>query len=193
MKEKRVIKFIILGISLLLLLSLLVVIVKNLNSDSRKFSKEYKDVPKNNIYTYANIEKLINILDDGTGIIYLCNHTSYNCNEYSKRLNEVGRALDIERINYYDTSKFDTKVEEYNILLNKLNEKIQYDTTEYKLAIPFLIIVKNGKIIGLDNSFSTQYDQIKEEIKICEQDDLKSIIENIMVDSGITSCSNECE
>lgn len=193
MKQKNIIKLMILVIALLLLSLILVVFIKNLNSDSRKFAKEYKNVSRKNVYTYANIEKIITILDDGTGIIYLCNPSSYNCKEYSKALNYIAKALDIEKINYYNTSKFSDKSEEYNELLVKLNDKIEYDTSNYKLTIPFLIIVKDGKIIGIDNSYSTEYDQIDNEIKIENEKELEKQIENIMIDSGITSCTDECQ
>lgn len=193
MKQKTLIKIMMLTIAILIFLLIIVIIFKDIFSDSRKFQKEYKNVPKNNVYQYANIDKIIKLLDNETGIIYLCDPKSSNCKIYSKSLNEISKALDINKINYYNTEKFKNKKDEYSILIKKLEEKIEYEIEDYELTIPMLIIIKNGNIVGIDNSYSTQYNEIKNEIKIENEAELKEKIENVMIDSGITSCSDECK
>ena len=68
------VKYIILGVLLLLIASLVVYFVfikKDNNTDNIKFSKEYTSVSKDNVFVYRSKDEIINILEHGTGIVYL--------------------------------------------------------------------------------------------------------------------------
>ena len=62
---------------------------KKTASDMEKFSAEYHEVAKNNVFVYRNIDEIINILEKGTGIVYLGFPECKWCQRYTKYLNEV--------------------------------------------------------------------------------------------------------
>ena len=39
--------------------------------DNIKFRDEYKNVGENNVFTYRNINEIIKIMENGTGVVYL--------------------------------------------------------------------------------------------------------------------------
>ena len=67
-----------------------------------KFSAEYHEVAKNNVFVYRNIDEIINILEKGTGIVYLGFPECKWCQRYTKYLNEVAMDMGISKIYYYN-------------------------------------------------------------------------------------------
>ena len=76
MKNKGII--ITMGIIIVILIAIIIfLLVGNKNeeqtvkSDAEKFSEEYTLVDKDNKFRYANIDEVIDTLEDGTGVVYL--------------------------------------------------------------------------------------------------------------------------
>ena len=44
---------------------------KNTDIDGKKFAEEYTSVTKDNVFVYRSAEEIINILEHGTGVVYL--------------------------------------------------------------------------------------------------------------------------
>ena len=76
MKKEKVI----LGIILIVILGVIIFgVYKYFNkkevvdtkTDAEKFALEYTKVPDDNVFVYRNIDEIINILEHGTGVVYL--------------------------------------------------------------------------------------------------------------------------
>ena len=130
-----------------------------------KFSSEYNLVSEDNIFKYSTIDEILDILDNGTGIIFLCTPESNWCNYYAKNLNDVLKSLNINEIHYYNI-KNDRELNtlKYQRLLEKLSPFIyKDDVNNSKLYMPDLTIVKDGEIIAHDNETSLIESDQKEE------------------------------
>lgn len=125
-------------------------------SDAEKFNKEYPEVSKNNIFKYSNTTEIINILENGTGVIFLSFPECKWCSSYAKMLNEIAKESEIEKIYYLNIlndRKNDTK--DYRTITKLLdNNMLCDDEGNKKIYTPDVTIVKNGKIIGHDNETS---------------------------------------
>ena len=66
-------------------------------TDNIKFSKEYTSVNADNVFVYRNINEIINILDNGTGIVYLGFPECKWCQAYVPYLNEVAKENNLEK------------------------------------------------------------------------------------------------
>ena len=74
-------------------------------TDSEKFAKEYnlKDEDGkalDNVFVYRTPEQIINILEKGTGIVYLGFPECPWCTAYVPYLNEIAKEKEVEKIYY---------------------------------------------------------------------------------------------
>jgi len=125
-------------------------------TDSAKFSKEYTSVTTDNVFVYRNINEIINILDNGTGIVYLGFPECKWCQAYVPYLNEVAKENNLEKIYYFNILE-DRKnnTDEYMEILNLLKFYLQYDEEGKKrVFVPAVIAVKEGKVIGFNDETS---------------------------------------
>lgn len=192
------VKYIILGIILIGLISFLVyffVIKKDNNSDNIKFSKEYTSVSVDNVFVYRTKEEIINILDHGTGIVYLGYSECPWCMAYVPLLNEIAKNEGIEKIYYYNI-KEDRKnnTEFYQKVVSILSDYLDYDEEGRKrIFVPNVTFVKKGKIIFNDNETSlisegTPSEYWTEEKKnLFNEKMIKAI--NELLDDVCTSCN----
>ncbi|MCI5733627.1 MAG: hypothetical protein MR297_00410 [Tenericutes bacterium] len=153
------VKYIILGVLLLLIASLVVYFVfikKDNNTDNIKFSKEYTSVSKDNVFVYRSKDEIINILEHGIGIVYLGYPECPWCMAYVVLLNEIAKNEGIEKIYYYNIRE-DRKnnTEFYQKVVSILNDYLNYDEEGKKrIFVPNVTFVKEGKIIFNDNETS---------------------------------------
>ena len=144
------VKYIILGVLLLLIASLVVYFVfikKDNNTDNIKFSKEYTSVSKDNVFVYRSKDEIINILEHGTGIVYLGYPECPWCMAYVPLLNEIAKNEGIEKIYYYNIRE-DRKnnTEFYQKVVSILNDYLNYDEEGKKrIFVPNVTFVKEGK------------------------------------------------
>ena len=127
-------------------------------SDAIKFTKEYSLVSINNVFVYRNIDEIINILNNGTGIIYLGFPDCKWCQAYVPMLNQVAIENNLSKIYYFniyeDRKNNSTK---YKEIVDLLQDYLQYDDEGNKrIYVPAIIAVKNGEIVGFDDE--TSYD-----------------------------------
>ena len=192
------VKYIILGIILIGLISFLVyffVIKKDNNSDNIKFSKEYTSVSVDNVFVYRTKEEIINILDHGTGIVYLGYSECPWCMAYVPLLNEIAKNEGIEKIYYYNI-KEDRKnnTEFYQKVVSILSDYLDYDEEGRKrIFVPNVTFVKKGKIIFNDNETSlisegTPSEYWTEEKKNLFNEKMIQAI-NELLDDVCTSCN----
>ena len=78
---------------------------KNTNIDGKKFAEEYTSVTKDNVFVYRSAEEIINILEHGTGVVYLGFPECPWCTAYVPYLNEVAKANDVDKVYYYNINR----------------------------------------------------------------------------------------
>lgn len=192
------VKYIILGVLLLLIASVVVYFVfikKDNNTDNIKFSKEYTSVSKDNVFVYRSKDEIINILEHGTGIVYLGYPECPWCMAYVPLLNEIAKNEGIEKIYYYNIRE-DRKnnTEFYQKVVSILNDYLNYDEEGKKrIFVPNVTFVKEGKIIFNDNETSlisegTPSEYWTEEKKTLFNEKLRKNI-NELLDDVCTSCN----
>ena len=192
------VKYIILSVLLLLIASLVVYFVfikKDNNTDNIKFSKEYTSVSKDNVFVYRSKDEIINILEHGTGIVYLGFPECPWCEAYVVLLNEIAKNEGIEKIYYYNIRE-DRKnnTEFYQKVVSILNDYLNYDEEGKKrIFVPNVTFVKEGKIIFNDNETSlisegTPSEYWTEEKKNLFNEKLRKNI-NELLDDVCTSCN----
>ncbi len=121
-----------------------------------KFASEYTLVDENNVFEYKSIDEVLNILESGSGIVFLCTPESQWCQYYALYLNEVLKENKIEKcyyLNIMDDRNLNTI--KYQKVLTILEPYIYKDDMgSAKIYMPDLTFVKNGVIIGHDNNTS---------------------------------------
>lgn len=202
MKKKNIILLV--G-SILLVAGIIVVAILMLNkepkeetkTDAIKFSEEYTEIGKNNVFVYRDINQIINILEKGTGIVYLGFPECPWCQAYVKYLNEVALDLGVEKIYYYNIRQDRSdNTDEYKKVVSILEKYLQNDEEGNKrIYVPSVITLKKGEIVGFDDEtawdtkgFSKPEEYwTKEEVK-----DLKEKLETMIADTDMNMCT-ECE
>lgn len=200
MKKKNIILLV--G-AILLVIVFAVGIILNLDNnpkektDGEKFSEEYTEVTKDNLFVYRSINQIINILENGTGVVYLGFPECPWCQRYTKYLNEVAKDMGIEKIYYYNIREDRTNnTDKYLKIVSILKEYLQYDEEGNKrIYAPSIITLKKGEIVGFDdetawdtNGFSKPDDYWTEE----EVKELKTKLEKMIADTEMNICV-ECE
>lgn len=209
--NKKIITF----ISLLFLSTILIGCEgKNIESDAVKFKNEYESlnekvndsgkkyvevsIDDDNVITYSNYNEVMDILNNGTGVIYFGFPECPWCRNVVPILLESAEITGINKIYYYNALSIrDTKVlnengtittekegtEEYYNLISVLSEYLgEYkglnDTSIKRLYFPTVVFVKDGEILGLHvGTVSSQTDPY---IKLNEEQ--TSELKNIYVD-----------
>jgi len=202
MKKKNIILLV--G-AILLILVVIVTTVLILNkepkqkdkTDAVKFSEEYTKIDENNVFVYRDMKQIINILEKGTGIVYLGFPECPWCQTYVKYLNDVALDLGIEKIYYYNIRQDrNDNTEDYQKVVSILEKYLQNDEEGNKrIYVPSVIALKKGEIVGFDDEtawdtkgFSKPEDYwTNEEIK-----DLKEKLETMITDTEMNICT-ECE
>lgn len=190
-------------IVVLMLLSLYSIGVFGLGGKTQ-FKKEYKEsIPNNNLYKYVSQFDVLELLDSGTGILYLGYSESPWCKRIVSVLNEAAFANDISKIYYYDIKNdrdslslnedgevnVDTKSTNfYNELLKKFKgftedyilldkDGNQVDTGKERIYVPFVAFIRNGKIVFVHSDIVESYTDTSKELTKDQWDELYNIYE----------------
>lgn len=123
------------------------------NNEGKKFHEEYSKVDEDNIFVYKNIAEIINILERGTGIIYLGFPECPWCQEYVVYINEMAKSYNVKEIYYYNIKEArNNNTDNYQKIVSLLSDYLPYDDSLNKrVYVPNITFVKNGKIIANDN------------------------------------------
>ena len=199
MKEKKL--FIIGGILIVLglILSYFFLIKKDDNKihDAKKFKSEYTNVSDDNPFVYRSVDQIINILEKGTGVVYLGFPECPWCQAYVPYVEEVAKKVGIDKV-YYFNIKEDRKnnTEEYQKIVKILDVYLSNDDEGNKrIYVPAIIIVQNGKIVEFDDETSKDtkgYKTPEEYWKNEDLDALKTKLEKSFNEIKSTVCKSGC-
>lgn len=126
--------------------------------DNVRFAKEYTNISKENSFVYKNIDDVIEILESGTGIVYLGFPECAWCQAYVEILNEVSEEEGVKEI-YYFNIREDSKnnTEKYQKIVSLLQESLDKDEKgNPRVYVPDVTFVVDGDIIGHDNETSLE-------------------------------------
>lgn len=128
---------------------------KNINNNNKNFNEEYSLVDKDNVYRYINIDEVLDTFNK-SGIIFMGFKENIWSNYYAKYLNEVAKENNIKEILYYDIKKDrQTNNIKYKKLINLLEKYLMMnDEGNLYISVPYLVIIKDGKIMYTDNETS---------------------------------------
>lgn len=204
MKNKGII--IIMGIIIVALLAVVIFLLVRDNSndnnnnneitDAEKFAEEYTLVPDDNVFVYSSVDEIIDILENGTGVVYLGFPECEWCSQYVVYLNEVAKERNISEIHYYNIREDrSNNTENYQTIVSLLEEYLTLDEEgNPRIYVPAVIFMNNGEIVGFDDEtsydtggFSTPSEYWSDE----EVNDLKSRLNSYVDNSNICiDCSS---
>ena len=121
-------------------------------TDAEKFASEYTLVDKDNIFVYKNAEEIVDILEDGTGVVFLGYPSCAWCQTYAAMINDLAKEYGISKIYYHNIyNDRDENTENYTKIVEILNDHLQFDNVGNKyLYVPDTAFVVDGEIIGND-------------------------------------------
>ena len=165
-------------------------------TDAEKFAEEYLSMPDDNVFTYATVDEIIDVLDGGSGIVYLGFPECQWCGAYVPYLNEVAKDVGISEILYYNIREDrSNNSENYQRIVELLDGYLQNDEDgNPRIYVPAVIFVNNGTIVGFDDEtsldtggFTNPDDYWTEE----EVNDLKSRLTSYMQSCTVcTDCNS---
>lgn len=199
MKEKKLFIIGAILVVLGLILSYFFLIKKDDNKidDAKKFKSEYTNVTSDNPFVYRSVDQIINILEKGTGVVYLGFPECPWCQAYVPYVEEVAKKVGIDKV-YYFNIKEDRKnnTEEYQKIVKILDVYLSNDDEGNKrIYVPAIIVVRNGKIIEFDDETSKDtkgYKTPEEYWKNENLDALKTKLEKSFNEIKSTVCKSGC-
>ena len=170
--------------------------VETTPTDAEKFAEEYPSMPDDNVFTYATVDEIIDVLDGGSGIVYLGFPECQWCNAYVPYLNDVAKSVGVNEILYYNIREDrSNNSENYRKIVELLDGYLTDDEEgNPRIYVPAVIFVNNGTIVGFDDEtsldtggFTNPDDYWTEE----EVNDLKSRLTSYMQSCTVcTDCNS---
>lgn len=170
---------------------------KNTNVDGKRFAEEYTSVTEDNVFVYRNIDEIINILEHGTGVVYLGFPECPWCTAYVPYLNEVAQDNDVEKVYYYNILN-DRKEnnDNYKKLVDILKDYLKFDEEGNKrIYAPSVIAVKNGETIDFDDETAWDTKGYKTPEEYWQNEDLEGLkkkLAKMFEDTKSNFCTSDC-
>lgn len=163
-------------------------------SDASKFKEEYTEVDEDNVFVYRSIDEIINILEKGTGVVYLGFPECKWCQRYVKYLNEVAKEMDVEKIYYYNIKEDrENNTSDYQKIIELLGDYIEYDEEgNPRIYVPEVIYVNKGNIVAHDNETSMESGDVDEYWSQDKINSLKERTRAYMQESNPNMCTDGC-
>ena len=120
--------------------------------DSEKFALEYPLVGGDNIFVYRTAGQTAQILEKGTGVVFIGFKECSWCQLYAVFLHDVAIEMKMQRIFYCDIREDRlNNTEDYQRIVGILDGLLQYDDEgRPRVYVPDVTIIDNGKIIRRD-------------------------------------------
>jgi len=128
-------------------------------TDAVRFSEAYPLVDEDNVFVHVSVREAADILESGTGIVYLGFPECPWCQTYVAILNMVAQDMGLARIYYaniLDARADDTP--DYRRIVQVLEERLYLDAYENpRVFVPFIAAVRDGMIVAHDNESSLNH------------------------------------
>ena len=127
-------------------------------TDAQKFAREYTQVSEDNVFVYRNIDEIIQIMEEGTGVVFLGFPECDWCQAYVKYLDETAKEMGIEEVYYFNIKEDrEENTKEYKKIVELLSERLQKDDEgNKKIFVPNVSFHAEGKLVG--NNYETSLD-----------------------------------
>ena len=188
---------------------------ESLNNKTNEVNKEKflkVDIDENNLYVYKTDEEVLDILRNGTGIIFFGFAKCSYCRTMVNLLDDLAKEYGITQINYLDIQnirdtyeimdhtaiKINNGTDGYYELLNVLSDYLtdyyikdadgnEYSTGVKRLYSPTVVVVKNGSIVGFHEGTvdDTTYNK---DLNDSQKEELKEIYEEMIKEIAQTTC-----
>lgn len=162
-------------------------------TDAEKFANEYS-VSKENPFKYIDIDEVLDILENKSGIIYFGNSDCEWCITSAEVLTEALNEEDIKEVYYYNPVTIkDKENEKYKKLLNILKEYLESDEDgNPELNILDVYFIKNGQIIGHSNDTINEVNEDDEIITNENKKELKNKYLKLINEYKKQECTDNC-
>ena len=228
MDKKAVIKIaIILSIFIIIGIILYFILDDNATVDEQRFKTEYEElnnkkndkgkkypivsIPKDNNVIYASFDEVMELLDNGTGILYLGFPECPWCRNAIQVLIETAKDNEVDQIYYFNAESMrDEKTldangkivttkkgtDEYYKLVDKLEDYLGpyeglNDESIKRIYFPTVIFVMGGKVVGIHvDTVESQIDPYKK-LTEKQQKELKQIYTN-NINKIYGTCDESC-
>ena len=170
---------------------------KDTNIDGKKFAEEYTSVTNDNVFVYRSAEEIINILEHGTGVVYLGFPECPWCTAYVPYLNEVAKANDVDKVYYYNILN-DRKdnTDNYKKMVDILKDYLKFDEEGNKrIYAPSVIAVKDGEILDFDDETAWDTKGYKTPEEYWKNEDLEGLkkkLSKMFEDTKTNICTSDC-
>lgn len=187
-------------IAAVLLLAATKSIIRATYTDAERFAESYSEVEKDNIFKIKNAKDIIDILEQGTGIVFFGFPRCPWCQTYAPMLNNLAKSYGAEEIYYFNIYEDrERNTENYQKIVSLLKDYLQYDNTGKKrVYVPEVVFVVEGKIIGNDHETSKDTLGLQDpgeywtEARVSAwKEKLGSLIEKVVAKSGCTTTCND--
>ncbi len=123
---------------------------------TNKQKNDYTMITGKNLLDNKSVDEIVNILNNKTGVVFICNPKSDWCQYYAYLLNDVAIDRGIDKIYYTNIAEErNMNSNKYQRLVNALKDYIYTDDTNTKrVYMPNMTVVKDGKILANDNETS---------------------------------------
>ena len=119
-------------------------------NNAERFAAEYSTVDKDNPFIYKTVKEAADIIEHGTGAIYLGFASCPWCQAYAGYLNAAAKDAGLDTIYYVDIkSDRDNNTDDYQKLVSLLSSNLQYDEEGNRyIYVPDTVFVIDGRVIG---------------------------------------------
>ena len=167
-------------------------------TDAQKFALEYKEVSEDNVFVYRNIDEIIQIMEEGSGIVYLGFPECEWCQAYVKYLDEVAKEMEIEEVYYFNIKEDrEENTKEYQKIVKLLEERLQKDDEgEPRVFVPNVSFHAKGKLVGNNCETSLDTKGLKDPKEYWTKEEVKELKASLTkyinrVIPALTTCT-EC-
>ncbi len=124
--------------------------------DSELFASEYTQVDEDNVFVYKSAKEIIQILENGTGVVYLGFPECKWCQAYVPYLDEVAKENNIDKIYYFNIREDREKnTADYKKIVELTSDFLLYnDEGEKRVFVPDIYVVLDGEILSHNNETS---------------------------------------
>lgn len=136
---------------------------QNYSVSQQKMALEYPELSVNNRFNYVDVDEVLEVLNDGTGVIFFGFPECPWCQNIVPILNKAAVDSDTKQILYYNPLEIRSEnTPKYQQIVKLLNKYLSVDENNQKrLFVPDIYVVKKGKIVARANDMSKPGDDVE--------------------------------